>query len=54
MRPAPTRMIERCLCDTAAAIASWVSVDLDGFLERTASGDAFGRDNRRGARAGGK
>ena len=31
-------------------------MDLDGFLERTASGDGFGRDNSlgRAARAGGK
>ena len=32
----------------AAATASCARVDLDGFLERTASGDGFGRD-----RAGG-
>jgi len=51
MRPAPTRMFEWCLCDTAAATASWASVDLDGFLERTKSGDWFRRDS---SRAGGK
>ena len=51
MRPAPTQMIEWCLCDPAAATASWASVDLDGFLERTASGAWFLRDSRR---AGGK
>jgi len=51
MRPAPTRMIEWCLCDTAAATASWASVDLDGLLQRTASGDWFYRDS---CRAGGK
>jgi len=28
-------------------------VDLDGFLERTASGDGFGRDSRRGSKPGG-
>ena len=32
MRPAPTRMIEWCLCDTTALTASWASVDLDSFL----------------------
>ena len=47
MRPAPTRMIERCLCDTAAATASWASVDLDRFLDRTVSGDWFRRDSSR-------
>ena len=46
-----TRMIKRCLCDTAVATASWASVDLDGFLERTASGDWFGLDS---SGAGGK
>jgi len=45
-------MIEWCLCDTAAATASWVSVDFDEFLERTAyTGDWFRRDSNR---AGGK
>jgi len=39
MRPAPTRMIERYLCDTAVAAALWASVDLDEVLQRTASGD---------------
>ena len=47
MRPAPTRMIEWYLCDTAAATASWASVDLDGFQERTASGDWLRPDCRR-------
>ena len=47
MRPVATRMIEWWLCDTAAATASWASVDLDGFLERTASGDWFRRDSSR-------
>ena len=51
MRPAPTRMIGWCLCNTAAATVSWASVDLDGFLEQTASGDWF---RRAGRRAGGK
>jgi len=50
-RPAPTRMIEWCLCNTAAGTASLASVDLDGFLERTASGDWF---RRAGRGAGGK
>jgi len=36
MRPAPTRMIRWCLCNTTSATASWASVDLDGFLEQTA------------------
>jgi len=45
------RTIEWCLCDTAAATASWASVDLDEFPERTASGDRFRRDS---IRAGGK
>ena len=40
------------LVHTVAATASWVSVDLDGFLERTASGDGFGRDSRRGGKSG--
>jgi len=30
-------MIRWCLCNTAAATASWASVDLDGFLKRAAS-----------------
>jgi len=51
MRPTSTLMIEWCLCDTAVATASWSSVALDKFLERTASGDWFRRDSRR---AGGK
>jgi len=37
MRPAPTRMIGWCLCNTAVATASWASADSDRFLERTAS-----------------
>jgi len=40
-------MIKWCLCDTAAATASWAGVDLDGFFERTASGDWVRRDNSR-------
>jgi len=40
-------MIERCSCDTAAATVSWASVDLDGFLERSASGDWFRQDSSR-------
>jgi len=44
-------MITWCLCNTAAATASWTSVDLDEFLELTASGDWF---RRAGRRAGGK
>ena len=40
-------MIEWCLCDIAAATASCASMDLDGFLERTASGDLFRRAGRR-------
>ena len=40
-------MIEWCLCNTAAATASWASMHLDGFLERTASGDWFRRDSSR-------
>jgi len=51
MRPAPTRKIEWCLCNTAATTESWASVDLDGFFERKASGDWFNRADRR---AGGK
>jgi len=47
MRPAPTRMIEWCLRDTAAATTLQGSVDLNRFLERTASGDWFRRDSRR-------
>ena len=39
------------LVHTVAATASWVSVDFDGFLERTASGDGFGRDSRRGGKS---
>ena len=38
-------MIEWCLCDTASATASWASVDLDEFLEQTASGNRFGQDS---------
>jgi len=44
-------MIEWWLCDTALATASWASMDLDGFLERTASGDWFCRAS---SKAGGK
>ena len=44
-------MIGWCLCNTAAATASWASVDLDRFLERTESGNWF---RRAGRRAGGK
>jgi len=54
MRSAPTQMIEWCLCNTAAVTALWASVDLDGFVERTALGDGFSRDSRRGSKAGGK
>ena len=32
IRPAPTRMIEWCLCNTAAATASWASMDLNGIF----------------------
>ena len=32
-----TRMIRWCLCNTTVATVSWASVDLDRFLERTAS-----------------
>ena len=35
MGPAPIWMIGWCLCDNAAATASWASVGLDCFLERT-------------------
>jgi len=47
-------MIEWCLCDTAVATSSWASVDLDRdrFLERTESGNGFGRDSRRGGKSG--
>jgi len=45
------RMIGWCLYNTAAATASWSSVDLDGFLKRTPSGDGF---RWAGQRAGGK
>jgi len=45
------RMIEWCLCDTAAATASWISLDVDRFLERTASGNWFRGDS---SRVGGK
>jgi len=44
-------MIEWCLCDTAAATASWASMDLHAFLERISSVDWFRRDS---GRAGGK
>jgi len=44
--------VKWCLCDTAAATASWDSVDLDGFLEQTASGLVLGRDSRRGCKSG--
>ena len=39
-------MIGCYLCNTAAATASWVSVDLDEFLQRTASGNWFHRAGR--------
>jgi len=41
----------RCLCNAAAATASWSSMDLDRVLKRTASGDWF---RRAGRRMGGK
>jgi len=47
MRPAPTRMIEWCLCGIAAVTASRAGVDLDGFMERTALGCWFRRDSNR-------
>jgi len=42
-------MIGWCLCNTAVATVSWASVDLDGFLKRTAWGVelAGGRAGRR-------
>jgi len=36
------------LVRTAAATASWASVDLDRFYERTASDNWVGQDSRRG------
>jgi len=54
MRPAPTRIIEWCLCNTAAATASWTSVYLDGFLERTASGNGLVETEAGATRADGK
>ena len=44
-------MIKWFLCNTAAATASWASVDLNRFLERTALEHWF---RRTGRRAGGK
>jgi len=39
-------------CATLQATALRVSMNLDGFLEQTASSNWFGRENRRGSKSG--
>jgi len=47
-------MIGWCLCNTAVATASWASVDLDGFVERTTSRKGLSARLGAGSRAGSK